>query len=284
MMIFHKLRRNLSLLTCLSLAMLLDSKPVWAQGPLPQDLVRQVNFEQKLDEQVPLDLSFVDSTGQQVRLGDYLGQKPVILSLGYYECPMLCSLARHGLFESLKALDFSVGEEFELAIVSIDPRETPEIAEMKRQSSLMEYGRSRSGEGWNFLVGQEPSIQALAEAIGFHYAYDPKVDQYAHPSGIVILTPEGKIARYFYGIDYPARDLRLGLVEAADSKIGSPIDQLLLMCYHYDPVSGEYTLLIMNIIRAAGIFMVVIVAGFVYFLFKRDPNRRAGPIGQAYGT
>jgi protein SCO1/2 len=192
---------------------------------------------------------------------------------------MLCSLVRNGLLESLKALDFNVGKEFELVIVSIDPRETPEIAEMKRQSSLMEYGRSRSGEGWNFLVGQETSIGALAEAIGFHYVYDPELDQYAHPSGIVILTPEGEIARYFYGIDFPVRDLRLGLVEAADSKIGSPIDQLLLMCYHYDPVSGEYTLLIMNIIRAVGVLTVVTLAGFVYFLFKRESNRRVGPVG-----
>ena len=273
-MIFHKsILRNLYLLgLSLGLVLGISLGPAQAQGPLPQDLIRQVSFEQKLEAQVPLDLPFVDSTGQAVRLGDYLGQKPVILSLGYYECPMLCSLVRNGLFESLKALDFTVGEEFELVIVSIDPRETPDIAEMKRQSSLMEYGRSRSGEGWHFLVGQEAAIGTLAEAIGFRYAYDPKLDQYAHPSGIVILTPEGKVARYFYGIDYPARNLRLGLVEAADNKIGSPIDQLLLLCYHYDPASGEYTLLIMNFIRAAGLLTVVGLAGFVYFLLKKDKS------------
>jgi protein SCO1 len=282
-MIFRKLTlHNLALLLLsLWLSLGISAEPAQAQGPLPQDLIRQVSFEQKLEAQVPLDLPFVDSTGQAVRLRDYLGQKPVILSLGYYECPMLCSLVRNGLFESLKALDFDVGKEFELVIVSIDPKETPEIAEMKRQSSLMEYGRSRNGEGWHFLVGQEDAIQTLAEAIGFHYAYDPKLDQYAHPSGIVILTPEGKVARYLYGIDYPARDLRLGLVEAADNKIGSPIDQLLLLCYHYDPASGEYTLLVMNIIRAAGVLTVVIVAGFVYFLLKREPNRSANSVGQA---
>ena len=227
----------------------LEIGPVWADGPLPQDIIRQVSFEQKLNGQVPLDLPFTDSTGHPVHLGDYLGQKPVILSLGYYECPMLCSLVRNGLFESLKALDFTAGKEFELVVVSIDPKETPEIAEMKRQASLVEYGRSKGGAGWHFLVGQQESVQALANAIGFHYAYDPKLDQYAHPAGIVILTPQGKIARYFYGIDYPARDLRLGLVEAAANKIGSPIDQLLLLCYHYDPVSGKYTLLIMNLLR-----------------------------------
>jgi protein SCO1/2 len=273
-MIFHKLTLYKLYLLILSLWLSLgiSFEPVQAQEPLPQDLIRQVSFEQKLEAQVPLDLSFVDSTGQAVRLGDYLGQEPVILSLGYYECPMLCSLVRNGLFESLKALDFDVGEEFELVIVSIDPKETPEIAEMKRQSSLMEYGRSRSGDGWHFLVGQESSIQALAEAIGFHYAYDPKLAQYAHPSGIVILTPGGKIARYFYGIDYPARDLRLGLVEAAGNKIGSPVDQLLLLCYHYDPASGEYTLMIMNFIRAAGALTVVGLAGFVYFLLKKDKS------------
>jgi protein SCO1/2 len=238
-------------------------------------LVRQASFEQKLNEQIPLDLSFVDSTGQPVRLGDYLGQKPVILSLGYYECPMLCSLVRNGLFESLQALDFTVGEEFELVVVSIDPAETPEIAEMKRQASLLEYGRSKAGAGWHFLVGQEASIQALAEAIGFRYSYDPNLDQYVHPTGIVILTPEGKVARYLYGIDYPARDLRLGLVEAAANKIGTPIDQLLLLCYHYDPVSGEYSLLIMNLIRLVGFLTVVALGGFVYLLFKRYPNKTA---------
>jgi protein SCO1/2 len=188
---------------------------------------------------------------------------------------MLCSLVRNGLFESLKKLDFIVGEEFDLVVVSIDPRETPEIAEMKRQASLVEYERTRSGAGWHFLVGQEAAIRSLADAIGFRYAYDPTLDQYAHPSGIVILTPEGKVARYFYGIDYPARDLRLGLVEAANNQIGTPIDQLLLLCYHYDPVSGKYSLLIMNIIRLAGLLTIAALGGFVYLLFKRYPNGTA---------
>lgn len=251
--------------------------PVYGQEPLPQDLITQVEFDQKLNEQVPLELPFTDSTGQQVRLGDYFGEKPVILSLGYYECPMLCSLVRNGLFQSLQELDFSIGEEFEVIIVSIDPAETPEIAETKRRVSITEYGRSVSGEGWNFLVGEEESIRKLAAAIGFSYAYDANIDEYVHPSGIVVLTPKGKIAKYFYGIDYPARDLRLGLVEAAANKIGSPVDQFLLMCYHYDPVSGEYTLFIMNIIRMVGLTTILVIGGGLFFMLRRERHKAVSP-------
>jgi protein SCO1/2 len=251
----------------------LSASAVQAQEPLPQDLIRQVGFDQNLEQQLPLDLAFTDSLGQPVRLGDYFGQKPVILLLGYYECPMLCSLVRNGLFESLQKLDFSVGEEFELVVVSIDPRETPEIAEMKRQVSIVEYNRISSEDGWHFLVGQQEAISRLASAIGFRYTYDPKLDQYVHPSGIVLLTPQGKIARYFYGIDFLAQDLRLGLVEAADNKIGSPIDQLWLLCYHYDPVSGKYTPVIMNVIRIAGFVTVTVIGGVLYIFLRNDRKK-----------
>jgi protein SCO1/2 len=242
-----------------------------AQDPLPQDLIRQVGFDQKLDAQLPLDIDFTDSTGKNVKLGDYFkGDKPVVLSLGYYECPMLCSLVRNGLFESLKELDFTIGQDFEVVIVSIDPDETPDDAEIKRQSSIIQYGRSTSPQGWNFLVGDEDSIKTLADAVGFRYAYDARIDEYVHPSGVIVLTPGGRIARYFFGIEYPAQTMRLGLVEAADNKIGSPIDQLLLTCYHYDPVSGEYTVAIMNIIRIVGVATILIIGTALWIMLRRD--------------
>jgi len=257
-------------------ALLLVAGPVEAQEPLPQDLIKQVSFEQKLNKAIPLDLPFTDSTGQPVRLGDYFyaGGKPVILALGYYQCPMLCSMVRNGLVESLKDLKFVVGQQFDVLIVSIDPAETPDIAEAKRRASMMDYGRSMSGEGWNFLVGDEESIRQLADAIGFKYAYDPKLEQYVHPSGIVVLTPQGKIARYFYGIDYPAQDLRLGLVEAAESKIGSPVDQALLLCYQYDPVSGQYSLFIMNLVRLAGLGTVAVLGGVLFVMFRHESRTK----------
>jgi protein SCO1/2 len=250
---------------------------IHADDPLPQDLIKQVGFDQRLDAQLPLELPFTDSTGKAVTLGDYFRDKPVILVLGYYECPMLCSLVRNGLFESLKQLDFTVGQDFEVVIVSIDPGETPEIAEVKRKASMMQYGRSTSATGWNFLVGDEANIQQLAAAIGFKYTYDPKIDEYVHPSGIIVVTPQGKIARYFYGIDYPAQTLRFGLVEAAANKIGSPVDQFLLICYHYDPASGEYTLTIMNIVRMIGGLTVAVIGGAVLFMLWRDWRKPASP-------
>ncbi len=243
--------------------------PALAQEPLPQDLINEVGFDQKLDAQIPLELTFTDSDGQTVELSRYFGDKPVIISLGYYECPMLCSLTRNGLFESLKKLDFTVGDQFELLIVSIDPTETPDIAETNRRVSITEYGRSNSAEGWNFLVGQEDNIRQLAQAIGFRYTYDPNKEEYLHPSGIVVATPEGKLSHYFYGIEFPPDALRLALVEAAANKIGSPVDQFLLLCYHYDPVSGQYTLFLMNIIRMLGAATVVIIGGFLLIMFRR---------------
>jgi protein SCO1/2 len=247
------------------------------EDPLPQNLIKKVGFDQKLGEQLPLEATFTDSLGRPVRLVDYFGEKPVILSLGYYECPMLCSLVRNGLYESLKQLDFTVGEEFEVVIVSIDPAETPEDAEVKRQVSIMNYERPTSEDGWHFLVGQDDSIAQLAEAIGFRYTYDEEIDQYVHPSGIILLTPEGQISRYLYGIDYPARDMRLGLVEAANNEIGSPVDQLLLTCYHYDPVSGEYTLVIMDIIRIVGLLTVAVIGVLLFFMFRRDRGSSLEP-------
>lgn len=264
---------------------MVGATPVFAQGDLPQDLIKKVGFEQNLDAQLPLDLQFTDSTGQVVRLGDYFGDKPVILSLGYYECPMLCSLVRNGLFESLQELEyFSAGEDFAVVIVGIDPDETPEIAETKRRVTVMAYGRSMANEaegsgrgerGWNFLVGNEESIKKLADIVGFRYTYDPKIDEYVHPSGIMVVTPQGRISKYLYGIKYPPLDLRLALVEASANQIGTPVDQFLLTCYHYDPVEGQYTLFVTNIIRIAGLTTVVIIGlvlGIFWYRERRKPT------------
>ena len=276
---FSSYVRRSKLLSIIVVAVVLSMvvMPARAEKPLPQDLIRQVGFDQRLGESIPLDLTFTDSTGQQVKLGDYFGQKPVILAMGYYECPMLCSLVRNGLYESLKKLDFTVGKEFQVVFVSIDPTETPEEAETKRQVSVMNYDRGISGNGWNFLVGDDVDIHRLAEAIGFRYTYDAKLEQYVHPSGIVVLTPQGQLSRYFYGIEYPSQDLRLGLVEAADNQIGSAVDQLLLLCYHYDPATGEYTLFIMNIIRMLGLLTVTIIGGGLFFMLRRDHGKTPTP-------
>ncbi|MBN1991111.1 MAG: SCO family protein [Anaerolineae bacterium] len=249
--------------------------PLYAQEQLPQDLIKKVGFEQKLETQLPLNLQFTDSTGRAVRLDDYFDNKPVILAMGYYECPMLCSLIRNGLFESLQKLEyFTVGRDFEVVYVSIDPAETPEIAETKRRVSVMAYGRSTTGEGWNFLVGNEEPIKTLADAIGFKYTYDANIDEYVHPSGIIVVTPEGRISKYLYGIEFPALDLRLALVEAAENKIGTPVDQFLLTCYHYDPVEGQYTLFVTNIVRMAGGATVVVFGLILGWLLYRE--RRKG--------
>jgi protein SCO1/2 len=269
------------------LVMIIGVGPTQAQGDLPQDLIKEVGFDQKLDTQLPLDLEFTDSAGQPVRLGDYFGDKPVILSLGYYECPMLCTLVRNGLFESLQGLEyFTAGEDFEVVVVSVDPAETPEIAETKRRVTVMSYGRSldgqidESGRGWNFLVGDEDSIAALADAVGFRYTYDPKIDEYVHPSGIMVVTPEGRISKYLYGIQYPALDMRLALVEASQNQIGSAVDQFLLTCYHYDPVEGQYTLFVTNLIRIAGFATVAIIALVVGLMLYREKQKRE-PIAAA---
>jgi protein SCO1 len=256
------------------LVLLSGAVPAQAQGDLPQDLIKKVGFEQKLDTQLPLDLPFTDSTGQNVRLADYFGEKPVILSLGYYECPMLCSLVRNGLFESLYRLEyFSAGKDFEVVVISIDPAETPEIAETKRLDTVISYGRSMADEGWNFLVGEEEAIKTLAAAVGFRYAYDANIDEYVHPSGIMVVTPEGRVSKYLYGIQYPTLDLRLALVEASQNEIGTVVDQFLLTCYHYDPVEGQYTLFIANIIRMVGGATVVIIGLVLGTLLYRERRK-----------
>jgi len=251
--------------------------PAHAQNVLP-DPLREVGIDQRLNEQVPLALVFRDETGQSVRLGDYVRTKPTILVLAYYKCPMLCPLVLDGLLKSLRALAFNVGDQFAVVTVSFDPRETPALAAAKKKEYLQRYARPGAADGWHFLTGQETAIRQLTQAVGFRYTYDAEKDQYIHASGIVVLTPQGKIARYFYGIEYAPRDVRLGLVEAAANKIGSPIDQILLFCYHYDPVTGKYGILIMNVLRLAGVATVLSLGTFVVVMLRRDrqKNRENG--------
>lgn len=240
---------------------------------LPAPL-RQVGIDQRLNNQVPLNLIFRDETGQQVELGKYFGRKPVILSLVYYDCPMLCTLVLNGLTGSLKALKFDVGREFEVVTVSFDPREKPELARQKKDGYMARYGREGAGVGWHFLTGDEASITALADAVGFHFAWDEETKQFAHASGIMILTPEGKVSRYFYGIEYAPRDMQLGLVEASNNKIGSPVDQILLYCFHYDPQTGKYGFAIMNAIRITGFATFFGLALLIFLMKRREAGRR----------
>jgi len=215
--------------------------------------LQNVGIEQHLDEQIPADLSFRDETGKPVHLGDYFGKKPMILNLVYYNCPMLCGEVLSGLEGALRVLKFDVGKEFDVLTISFDPRETPDMATKKKAEFLKRYGRAGAAEGWHFLTGPQESIDALTKAAGFQYQYDPKTGQFAHATAIMILTPEGKIAQYYYGVDYAPKDLRLGLIQASENKIGTLADQVLLYCYHYDPTTGKYGAIISRVLKLAGI-------------------------------
>lgn len=257
----------------LLVALLVFPLSVQAQ-PAATNPFAAVGLDQRLNEQLPLDLSFRDETGKPVYLRDYFGEKPVVLALVYYQCPMLCTLVLNGLLRSLRALSFTAGTEFTVVTVSFDPRETSALAATKKAAYLQDYARPGAETGWHFLTGEEPAIQQLTQAVGFRYVYDAKADQYAHASGIIVLTPQGRIARYFYGVEYAPRDLRLGLVEASANKIGSPVDQLLLLCYHYDPATGKYGVLITNVIRLAGVATVLGLGTFMLVMFRRERQQQ----------
>jgi len=250
-------------------AQLEDSGPVQTAGVRPA-LLRDVGLDQRLGNSIPLDLTFRDEHGQTVAVRQFFGAKPVILTLVYYQCPMLCTEVLNGVLRSAKELPLEIGKDFSIVTVSIDPSERPVLADVKHQLYTGLYGRPGGPRGWHFLTGDAAQIKTLAQAVGFRYAYDPASGQFAHPSGIMLLTPAGKVARYFYGISYPERDLRLGLVEASQEKIGSPIDQILLYCYHYDPTTGTYGLLISRVIKAAGVLTVLSLGLVIAILFRRE--------------
>jgi protein SCO1/2 len=256
----------------LMLGFLMAIKPALAQPGLPPAL-RNVGIDQRLNRQIPLDLAFRDETGRSVQLRQYFGKKPVILTLVYYECPMLCTLVLNDLLRNMKEMTLNVGEDFDVLTVSFDPREKPELAAGKKDSYVGRYRRAGAAEGWHFLTGDEPSIEALTKAVGFRYAFDPKTGQYAHASAIMVLTPEGRLSRYFYGVEYSPRDLRLSLVEASANRIGTKADQVALFCFHYDPTTGKYGLAIMNALRVAGLATVFGLAMLVWGMSRR--GRRA---------
>lgn len=230
--------------------------------------LKHVGIEQHLNEQIPPDLTFRDETGKTVRIGDYFGKNPLVLNLVYYQCPMLCGEVLSGLESALRVLKFDVGKEFDVLTVSFNPKETPEMASAKKTEFLRRYGRPGAADGWHFLTGPEPSIEALTNAAGFQYDYDPKTDQYAHATAIMILTPQGKIAQYYYGVEFAPKDLRLGLIQASENKIGNLVDEVLLYCYHYDPDAGRYGAIVSRVLKLAAGATILMLGTFLIVMFR----------------
>jgi protein SCO1/2 len=240
---------------------------------LTENQLLQISFDQKLNSQVSLDLPFRDENGKAVTLRNYFGEKPVVLVLGYYSCPMLCTLTFNGMVEAMNDMRWNIGKEFTVVQVSIDPKETAELAAAKKQSYVRKYGRAGAGAGWHFLTGDEQDIRKLADEVGFHYAYDPSIKQYAHPSGLVILTPDGKVAKYFFGVKFAPAELYASLQDASKSKVGSPIERLVLLCFHYSPIKGKYGALIMSIVRILGAATLVGIAWLFIAMIRRERKR-----------
>jgi len=236
--------------------------------------MENVGIQQRLEQQIPLDLTFRDETGKMVQLGDYIGKKPVILNFVYYRCPMLCPELLIGLESSLKVLKFDVGKEFDVVTVSFDPNDTPQMAAAKKADIIKRYGRPGGENGWHFLTGQAQSITALAQAAGFKYQFDKKTGQFAHATAIMVLTSEGKISQYYYGVEFSPKDLRLSLIQASNNKIGTLTDAVLLYCFHYDPATGKYSVLIGHVIQVAGGLTIVLIGGMLLLLSKRGPDHQ----------
>jgi protein SCO1 len=239
-------------------------------------LLEQVGIDQKLNSQLPLDTVFRDETGAEVKLGQYFGKRPVVLVFVYFNCPMLCPQVLDGVNGALKTLSFTVGKEFDVVAISIDPTDTPPNATDAKRRYVQDYGRPGAEHGWHFLTGEEPSIAAVTKAAGFRYAYDPEIKQYAHAAAIMIVTTDGRIAQYYYGIEFPPNDIRLALVEASHNKIGNIVDELTLFCYHYNPSTGRYGAAIMTILRTAGVLTVVLIGGMIFVLRRREPTNVKG--------
>ena len=251
-------------------------------------LLRDVGIDQHLDAQLPLDAVFRDEAGRDVRLGDYFTDKPVILALVYYRCPMLCTQVLNGFLKSSQAVPLEIGRDYEVVTVSFDARETPELAAEKKKHYTRAYRRDGAARGWHFLTGDQAAIDRLAETIGFRYHFDAASDQFAHASGIIVATPGGRLSRYFYGIEYSPQDLRLGLVESSAGRIGSAVDQVLLLCYHYDPLTGRYGVAIAAVMRAAGALTIAGLAGFFVVMYRHERRRpklvRTTPAGAVSET
>jgi protein SCO1/2 len=233
-------------------------------------ILKKVGIDQRIGQQLPLNAAFVDDNGRSVRLGDYFGKRPVVMALVYYDCPMLCTYVLNGLTATLKALSFTPGQDFDIVAISIDPNETYRVAQAKKAVYVRNYGRPETASGWHFLTGSDPSIHAVADAIGFHYAYDPNLKQYAHGAAIYVATPSGEVARYFLGLDYASRDLRLALVEASHNRLGTVVDQALLLCYHYDPTIGKYGAATLLAVRIGFIATVLGLLSFIFVSLRRE--------------
>jgi len=236
----------------------------------PVPILQQVGIDQRIGQPLPLDLTFRDETGQSVPLRRYFGERPVLLTLVYYQCPMLCSQVLNGVVGGLLPLKLSAGRDFEIVTVSFDPRDTPGAATEKRDTYLKRYGRAGAEKGWHFLTGETPAIEALTKAVGFRYAWDPTIQQYAHASGIMMTTPDGRLSHYFYGIEYTPKDLRLALVESSQGKLGNVVDQVMLYCYHYDPATGKYGAVVMNMLRLGGALTLLLLGGFLVVAWRRE--------------
>jgi protein SCO1/2 len=232
--------------------------------------LRNVGFEPPLNGQMPLDLRFRDETGRDVSLREFFGQKPVVLAFVYYNCPMLCDQVQMGVVGSLRMLSFNPGRDYEVLFVSFDSSDTPEQAAEKKKTALSHFRRPETASGWHFLTGSKESIEAATKAANFRYTFDAKSNLFAHASGVLVLTPDGRISRYFYGVEYPGRDMRLGLVDASAGKIGSPIDHVLLFCYHYDPTTAKYSASILKIIRLGGILTILCIVGGILISWRRE--------------
>jgi protein SCO1/2 len=276
----------MSLRLALGLVLLATPAVVQAQlGPAPPPpgsgdpvILREIGFDQKLGGAVPLDAVFRDEAGEEVRLGDYFRDRPVVLSLVYYDCPMLCTLSLNGLARALKVLSFVPGQEFEVLTVSFDPGETPALAAAKKKAYMTQYDRKEGAQGWHFLTGDASAIESLTQAVGFRYVWDENTQQFAHPAGIVIVTPEGVISHYLFGVEYSPKDMRLALVDSGGGRIGNPIDQVLLYCFQYDPSRGRYSASILNVVRVGGLLTVGLLVAFILSMTLR-PRVQAPPPG-----
>ncbi len=240
---------------------------------LPKAL-REIGFDQNLDHQLPLDAQFRDESGRPVRLADYFGKRPVVLAFVYYDCPMLCTQVLNSMASTMSILAQDPGKDFEIVTISIDPREKPPLAMMKKAAYLERYKREGAAEAWHFLTGDEAEIKRVTGAAGFRYVWDDDLKQFAHPTGIIVVTPQGRLARYLFGVEYGPRDLRLAILEASEGRIGNPVDNLLLYCYHYDPETGKYGFAIMSAVRIAGVFTVTGIGAFIFVLARKDKRRR----------
>lgn len=277
MMHTHWVKRFIPL-TALVLLLLGVTPTLADDGPLPEELLDNARFVQRLNEQVPLDLEFRDETGKTVALSSYFSDRPVVLAMMYYNCPNICNIAVEDLIENLRDVNFTMGTDFDVVTVSIDPRETPAMAAEKKAEYVKHYNRTGANDGWHALTGDDAMIQRLARSIGFTYAWDPNLKQYAHPSGLTVLTPEGKISQYLYALVYGVTDLRLGLVQASENKIGSLVDKILMRCYQFDPLTGQYTPAVMTFVRIISLIVVAVLGGFLTrTLYRERRNHTSHP-------